>query len=174
MVIANTTSTSSTSTSTNAPVPQIQEQSAEGVDQALENIVDANRDFRVGAFENEQQLAEAIKLTLSLCEQTKPLLDHARHCGDARQQDTSQNIMMQSIKEALSTLMKFQHAQSATAIPTAKKAKKGTAVWTVYLMATACPVRYINTGHRLMTCVEEIVYYESIHTKGYMPPDLCR
>ena len=39
MVIANTTSTSSTSTSTNAPVPEIQEQGAEGAEQALENIV---------------------------------------------------------------------------------------------------------------------------------------
>jgi len=107
IIIPNATSTSSTSTSTNAPVPQIQEQSAEGIDQTLENIVP---DIRIGAFENDQQIAEAIKLTLSLCEQTKLLLDQAQHCGVARLQDKAQRIY-DAIKCALSTLMKFQQAQ---------------------------------------------------------------
>ena len=38
--------------------------------------------------------------------------------------------------------------------------------WTVHEMATACLGRHISTGHRLMTYVDEIVYYESILTKG--------
>ena len=48
------------------PAPRIQEQSPEGVDQVLENIVNTIPNIHVGAFEGHQQLAEAIKFPLSL------------------------------------------------------------------------------------------------------------
>ena len=38
--------------------------------------------------------------------------------------------------------------------------------WTVYEMATACPGRFLSTGHRVMTYVDENVYLESILTKA--------
>ena len=56
------------------PVPQIQEQSAEGVDQVLANSKQSQTSTWAPL-----QLAEAIMFTLSLCEQTKPLLDQAGH-----------------------------------------------------------------------------------------------
>ena len=36
-------------------------------------------------------------------------------------------------------------------------------------MATACPERHKNTGHRLMTNVDETVYCDSTLTKGSVP-----
>ena len=49
-----------------------------------------------------------------------------------------------------------------------KKADTKSELWTVCEMVIACPGRFLSAGHRIMTYVDEIVYYESILTKGLL------